>query len=106
MVFASSPYTNVIKHPPGSSQLIQASAPYLHGREHLAYFRIFVRAFAENGDGPLNVPGRPRPNDDPCPTCGFRLGTPDATFCVVCGHYDTALKDRHSKKEQEEGKGT
>lgn len=42
----------------------------------------------------LEVPGKPRPNEDPCPACGFPLGTADATFCTTCGHYDVALKDR------------
>lgn len=70
----------------------------LRDREHLAYFRMFVSQFqATDGEdkGDLCVPGKPRPNDDPCPACGFPLRHERTTFCLTCGHYDKQLEFRH-----------
>ncbi len=64
----------------------------LRDKEHLAYFRVFEESFGANGS--LVVPGKPRPNDDPCPACGFALAAEEATFCLTCGHYDAALAQR------------
>ncbi len=62
----------------------------LRDKEHLAYFLIFEEIYTQTKEeeGALMVPGKLRPNDDPCPACGFRLDTPTQTFCLTCGHYD------------------
>lgn len=71
----------------------------LRDREQLAYFRMFVSQFKEKEEGEerggLCVPGKPRPNDDPCPACGFPLRHERTTFCLTCGHYDKELEFRH-----------
>jgi asparagine synthase (glutamine-hydrolysing) len=46
--------------------------------EHLAYYRVFQRAFA----------GRPplvRYGSDPCTQCGYQLHDLQSSFCVTCG---------------------
>ncbi len=70
----------------------------LRDKEHLAYFLLFEKIYGggKDGEGALTVPGKPRPNDDPCPACGFKLDTPTQTFCLTCGHYDEALARRHA----------
>ncbi len=69
----------------------------LRDKEHLAYFLIFEEIYTQTKEeeGELMVPGKLRPNDDPCPACGFQLDTPTQTFCLTCGHYDQTLAGRH-----------
>jgi len=78
----------------------------IRDKEHLAYFHVFEKLFgkSEEAEGEekecaikkvLRVPGKPRPNDDPCPACGFKLDTPTQTFCLTCGHYEEALRFRN-----------
>ena len=68
----------------------------LRNKEHLVYFQLFETQFGGDGDGGvLDVPGKPRPHDDPCPACGFGLPHARSTFCLTCGHFDAQLEFRH-----------
>lgn len=82
----------------------------IRDKEHLAYFHVFENLFGitEEVDDEekkrvtkkvLNVPNKPRPNDDPCPACGFKLDTPTQTFCLTCGHYEESLRLRKQGKK-------
>ena len=75
----------------------------LRDKEHLAYFLMFESIYGKE-DGRLVVPGKERPNEDPCPACGFMLETRTQTFCLSCGHFDEGMRERWSKKEKEEEK--
>lgn len=84
----------------GAFEAERAAAQSRHGivlrdKEHLAYFRGFRALFEVESSRELSVPGKPRPNDDPCPGCGFPLPHEGATFCYTCGHYDAKLEFRH-----------
>jgi asparagine synthase (glutamine-hydrolysing) len=87
------------------ARIAEEYAIKIRDKEHLVYFHVFEKLFGstEEMEGKekegaarkiLHVPGKPRPNDDPCPACGFKLDTPTQTFCLTCGHYDDALRFR------------
>jgi len=84
----------------------------IRDKEHLAYFHVFEKLFGktEEAEGEekecaikkvLQVPGKPRPNDDSCPACGYKLDTPTQTFCLTCGHYEEALRFRNQGEKAE-----
>lgn len=88
------------------ARIAEGYAIQLRDKEHLAYFLVFERVFGSSDEVEgeheectlkkvLLVPGKPRPNDDPCPACGFMFDTPTQTFCLTCGHYEEALRFRN-----------